>query len=260
MKSKKLFLIFFIFTGCGFSSGIYKDILVAQEYLTERKFQKAVKVYESILAKKPSLNIQIKINDQLGDIYSIYLNNYEKSLRHYKEIESESNEPLWQVRSLEKIGNIYFEKTKNFQAASVAYLKLAKFIPSLEKQAFYKFRYALSLLYNHQTSLAIIELKKIIKEKQVKYIKEANYYIGLAHFYKQQWVQAREYWFEYLKIETRKDKIVNTKFLIANAYESSEHLKEAYNIYYSILGEYPNPEIIQSRLNSLYERRIARKR
>ena len=61
-------------------------------------------------------------------------------------------------------------------------------------------------------------------------------------------------------LENRNDRIVKTKFLIANAYESAEKLKEAYNIYYSILGEYPNSEVIENRLKSLYERRVSRKR
>ena len=47
---------------------------------------------------------------------------------------------------------------------------------------------------------------------------------------------------------------------MANSYESLENLKSAYNIYYSILGEYPNTEVIQNRLKGIYNRRIARKR
>jgi len=47
---------------------------------------------------------------------------------------------------------------------------------------------------------------------------------------------------------------------MANAYEMLEKLKEAYNLYYSILGEYPNTKVIQNRLNSIYARKIARKR
>ena len=60
--------------------------------------------------------------------------------------------------------------------------------------------------------------------------------------------------------EKRRDNIVQTKFLMANAYETMEKLKAAYNIYYSILGEYPNTEVIKNRLKSIYERRVARKR
>ena len=48
--------------------------------------------------------------------------------------------------------------------------------------------------------------------------------------------------------------------MMANAYESNEDLRRAYNIYSDIKEDYPNPEIIESRLKSLYERRVVRKR
>ena len=65
---------------------------------------------------------------------------------------------------------------------------------------------------------------------------------------------------EYLKYEKNKDRIIEAKFMIANSYETKESLKEAYDIYYSILPEYPNPEVIKGRLKSLFTRRQARKR
>ena len=68
------------------------------------------------------------------------------------------------------------------------------------------------------------------------------------------------FWDKYISLEKRRDNIVQTKFLMGNAYETMEELKKAYNIYYSILGEYPNNDVIKNRLNSLYKRRIARKR
>lgn len=247
-------------TGCGFSSGLYKDILKAQGYITKRKYHKAVNVYEAILLKKPSLNIQMKVNDHLGEIYSVYLNDYKNSLRHYLTIINQANEPLWQVRALEKVGKIYFENLKDYKNSKDSYFKLINFLPILEKQSFYKFRYGLSIFHLKKYSASIKFFKKFTQEDKTEDSLLAYYYLGMAHFYKQEWSKANDYWFEYLKREKRKDRIVKTKFLIANSFESSEKLKEAYNIYYSILGEYPNPEVIKNRLNSLYKRRIARKR
>jgi hypothetical protein len=47
---------------------------------------------------------------------------------------------------------------------------------------------------------------------------------------------------------------------MANAYETMENLSKAYSIYYSIQGEYPNTKVIQNRLNSVYQRKVAKKR
>lgn len=258
-KITSLFLLILL-TGCGFTSGQYKDILQAQEYVENRKFDKAIKLYKNILNQKPTKTISIKVNYQLGEILSIYLNRYKEALVHYKTVIKISNEPLWQVKALEKIGEINFENIKNYDESIQAYDKLIKFIPKLQNQDFYKFRYAESLFEKDDYKEANKLFKQLSVESKTKYGIQSFYYLGLINFYLKKWDTAISFWFEYLKREKRKDKIVQVKFMIANAYESSEQLKEAYNIYYSILGEYPNSEVIQNRLKSLYERRVSRKR
>lgn len=247
-------------SGCGFTSGQYKDILQAQEYVESRNFLKAIKLYKNILNQKPTKTISIKINYQLGEIYSIYLNKYIDALSHYNNVIKISNEPLWQVKALEKIGQINFENLKNYKNSIYAYDKLIKFIPKLQDQDFYKFRFAQSLFNQMKYKEATELFKELSVESKTEYGIQAYYFLGLTNFYLKKWDQAISYWFEYLKREKRKDKIVQVKFMIANAYESSEKLKEAYNIYYSIVGEYPNTDVIKNRLKSLYDRRVYRKR
>ena len=255
-----LFIISLLLTGCGFTSGLYKDILKAQDFIETREFNKAVKIYENILERKPGKIINIKINFQLGEINSIYLNNYKKAVLHFENVINLANEPLWQVKALEKIGIISYENLKEFKKSKYAYKKLMTFIPKLKKQVFYKFRYAQSLYQEDSYKEAKDIFKELTQEQNSEYSVQSYYFLGLVNFYEKKWEQSISYWFEYLKREKRKDRIIQVKFMIANAYESSEQLKQAYNIYYSIIGNYPNPEVIRSRLNSLYERRVARKR
>lgn len=262
MKNSLLLLvIFFVITSCGgCSSGLYQDILKAEEMLNQQRFNKAVDIYQKILKKKPSKQIQIKVNFQLGEIFSIYLNDYKKSLNHFNFIIEDSNEPVWQVLALEKIGNIYFENLNDYKKSSEFYQKLINFVPTLKKQNFYKFRHAMSLLNLRKYDEAHMAFDNLIENEKSDFKVQSFYQKGLAYFYTHDWLKAVDSWFEYLKYEQRRDRITKTKFLIANAYESAEKLKEAYNIYYSILGEYPNPDVVRNRLNSLYERRVSRKR
>lgn len=250
--------MFLLLAGCDFTSGLHKDILKAQEHITKQDFGKAAGIYEEILLRKPSKTIQIKINYQLAEIYSIYLNDHDKALLHLRSIIESSNEPSWQVKALEKIGSINFEEFKDYKKAKEVYQKLMSFTPTLEKQDEYTFRYAQCQFHleNYKASSKFfMELSS-----RPNFAADSFYYLGLGEFFQNNWERAIKHWFEYLKREKRKDKIVQVKFLIANAYESAEKLKQAYNIYYSIIGEYPNPKVIESRLNSLYERRVARKR
>lgn len=260
--SKLLFFLslFFVLQGCGFSSGLYQDILKAQDYITNQKFEEAVEVYEALLLKKPSKTIRIKVNYQLGEIYSIYLGDYKKSIFYFNQIIRNSNQPNWQVKSMEKIAQIYFENLKDYDKAQFYYNKLIGFIPELQNKDFYLYQTALSSFYQNKFRDSIKQFEKIISTQNNNNKIRSYYYIGMSYYYLQDWNNAINSWKEYLKREQRKDRIVKTKFMIANAYESSEKLKEAYNVYYEILGEYPNPEIIKSRLESLYNRRVARKR
>ena len=262
MKLAKInfFILFFMLAGCDFTSSLHKNILKAQEYISSQEFEKAVELYQTILKAKPTDAIELKIHYQLGEIYSIYLNKYELAIEHYSAVLDLTYEPLWQVRTLEKIGNIYFENLKNWHEASKAYNKLINFEPVLEDQDFYRFRYAKCLMEANEYKKAKSNFEQIISLSNGEYAVRSYFELGMMDFYEKEWDDAVNNWFEYIKRETRKDRIVQTKFLIANAYESSEKLKEAYNIYYSIIGEYPNPDVIKARLESLYNRRLARKR
>lgn len=240
---------------------MYQDILTAQDLVKKQEYDKAAKIYKKIIQNKTSKTILLKINFQLAEIYSIYLNKPKESLLYYKKVIDLSDDPLWQVKSLEKIANIYNESLNDPTMAAKHYRTLINFKPELNKIDEYKFAYAKALLKssNYKVSLKILD-QLTTSSKKTEILTLSFYYQGLIHFYNSNWNKAINSWFEYLKRETRRDKVVNVKFMIANAYESSEKLKQAYNIYYSILGEYPNPKIIKSRLNSLYDRRVFRKR
>lgn len=260
MKNRLIILSLFFITSCGFASGLYKDILIAQDYISSQRFNDAVELYESILIKKPSKQIEIKIHFQLGELYSLYLQKYQKSLFHFTQIIEITEDPLWVVKATEKIGAINFENDKNYKEALKYYKKLIDFKPELENINFYRYRYADSYLNMKDYETADKLLLELIKTANDEYAILAIYNLGLSLFYQKKIEGAVNYWYEYLKREKRKDKIVQAKFMIANAYESTEKLKEAYNIYYSILGDYPNPEVIKKRLDLIYKRRISRKR
>lgn len=261
MKNKIFYLIFFLITSCGgCSSGLYQDILKAEELLNSQQFDKAIDVYTGILDKKPSKQIRIKIYHQLGDIYSIHKNEYQKSIKYFNKIIEDSNDFYWQKRAIQNMAKIFFENLGDFKQSKLFYDRLINTKPRLPKYNFYKFRYALSLVKLREYDEAHAVLDELILIDKNEYKVQSYFHKGLSYFYVHDWNNAIENWFEYLKYEKRKDKIINTKFLIANAYESSEKLKEAYNIYYSILGEYPNAEVVKTRLESLYKRRVSRKR
>lgn len=252
----KLFIII-ILASCGFTSGLYEDILEAQELTSKHKFKEASALYKKILLKKPALNVKTKVYYQLAEIDSIFLNRPEEAIEYYNKVIKISSDPLWHVKSIEKIAKINFESLKKYKEAINSYSKLLKFRPKLERNDYYSFKIAMSYFYLKNFSLSEMKFKNLISNSKLY---ESYNYLALINYYRSNWGKAVDYWFEYLKREKNKNKVINTKYLIANAYESNEELKKAYNIYYSLLGDYPNQEVLKKRLKSIYERRVARKR
>ncbi len=261
MKNKIfLFLVGVTLLSCDFTPPLNKEILHAQQAIIQQDYELAIKKYRAILKKNPPIEIQVKINYQIGDLYSIYLSENEKALPFYQKIMKISQDPLWLVKTQDRLGEINFSYLKNYFRSAQIYKKLSLFQPRLTNQDFYQFRYALSTLKISNYTESMRLFKEIESVKNHKYRDRSLYFQGLIYFQQEDWKNAVAIWKDYLKREKRRDNIVQTKFLMANAFETMEQLKAAYNIYYSILGEYPNTEVIKNRLKSIYERRVARKR
>lgn len=253
-------LILVLLSSCDFTSGLNQDILTAQKYVDNQDFQKAVELYERVLKKNPSKVIKSKINYQLAEIYYLYLDQQVKAMKYYQYIVDNEDSPLFQVKALEKIGEINFTFSKNYKESIRVYKLLMSFKPRTKQYDYYYLRVGESYFEMGRYDKAREIFTRILSEPANPYYVEAYYQMGLIEFYNKNWDKAVEYWMEYLKREKRKPQIVEVKFLIANAYESNEKLKEAYNIYYSLLPSYPNPDVLRARLKSLYDRRVARKR
>lgn len=245
---------------CDFTSGLNREILAAQDHVEAQDYEKAAESYERLLRKNPAKSLRMKIHYQLAEIYYLYLNQQIRALKHYGYIVENDEEPRNQVRSLEKIADINFSFTKKYEEAVRAYQTLLTFQPRLQNADYYDFRVAESLFESNELDRADARFARMSNDSNHAHHVESFYFQGLIRFYRKEWELAVEKWLEYIKREKRHDLIVKTKFLIANAYESGEKLKEAYNIYYSLLDDHPNPQIIKDRLKALYARRVARKR
>ena len=243
-----------------FTPRIYQKILVAQDYIKNQDYKKAVKEYTQILDENPEPEIRLKIYYQLGEIFSTHLQEYSKAIQSFREVQSLTTDPIWSVKSEERIAEIYFTYIKNYRAAAKSYRKLGEFRPKLNQFDRYEYRLGLCFTNLEDDKRALKVFQNILKLPAHQFHNKAIYHVGIIYFHQQDWKKAIAYWTDYINRETNINEVIQVKFLMANAYETMEDLKTAYNIYYSILGDYPNTEVIQNRLKTIYERRLARKR
>lgn len=263
MKNKNsyaLLVFLFLCTACDFTPRLHKDILLAQQFVTSQRYEDAILVYQKILKENPSTEIKVKIYYQLGELYSTYLSNNLESLKYFQKVVEESQDPLWLVKAEEKIGEINFTYQRNYRESLKSYSTLSQFVPKLQNADFYEYRYAVSLKFLERSKEAREAFEKILTQPQHEYYTRSIFDLGSLYFQDKDWSTAVNYWLDYIKKEKRRDNIVQAKFLVANAYETMEELQKAYNLYYSILGEYPNTKVVRARLKSIYERRVSRKR
>jgi lipopolysaccharide biosynthesis regulator YciM len=256
----QLFVIILVAVSCDFTPPINRKIIDAQNYITEQKYAKAAYLYEDILRSNPSEELRLKICYQLGELYSIYLGQHKKSAYYYSQVKELTENPLWLIKTEEKLAEVNFNYLKNYKDAIKNYARLSEFTPKLKKFDFFQLQIALAEFYLNNKEAALLQLNKIQSNPNHEYFVRSFYYIGLIYYEQKEFSKALYVWQEYLKRETKKENVIQTKFMVANAYESTENLKQAYDIYYSIANEYPNPDVIQNRLNSLYSRRVSRRR
>jgi tetratricopeptide (TPR) repeat protein len=249
-----------LITSCDFTPPVNRKIIDAQNYITEQKYAKAAYLYEDILKSNPSQELRLKICYQLGELYSIYLGQYKKAVYNYEQVKELTEDPLWLIKTEEKLADVNFNYLKDYKNAIKNYVRLSEFTPKLKNFDFFQLQIALSDFYLNERAEALAQLIKIQADPNHEYFVRSFYYVGLIYFEQKDFNKALYAWQEYLKRETKKEYIVQTKFMVANAYESTENLKMAYDIYYSIANDYPNPDVIQNRLNALYARRVSRRR
>ncbi len=249
-----------LFFSCDFTPPVNRKIIDAQSYIADQKYEKAAFLYEKILDSNLEPELRMKICFQLGELNSIYIGKYKKAVTYYNEVKSLTEEPLWLIKVEEKLADINFTYLKNYPEALKNYQRLTEFRPFLKKHDYFQFQIAVSFYNLKNYDKALEKFNEIQKNPNHEYFIRAFYYLGLVFFEKKDYNMALFQWTEYTKRETKKENIIMAKFWIANVLETTENLKDAYDLYYSIINDYPNPEVVQGRLNSLYNRRVARKR
>ena len=258
MIGKFLLIITPFFTACNFAPRIHKDILYAQKLVSEHKYALAIEKYKEIVEKNPPNQTQIYY--QIGDLYSSYLLQNEDAVEFYQKARDSSIDPIWMIKSEEQIAELKFSFLKDYDGAVSSYKKLTRFVPKLARHHFYEYRLAISYINSSQLTKGFEILNSIQKNSQHDFFIQSLYEMGMYYFVRKQWAQSIAFLERYIKHEKTENKITQAKFLMANAYETMDDLKKAYDVYYSLLATYPNIEVIKNRLSSIYQRRAVRKR
>ncbi|MCB9092939.1 MAG: hypothetical protein H6620_10315 [Halobacteriovoraceae bacterium] len=258
MKSLLIFCVALCFS-CSRETKITRLILNAQEQTEEGKYKDALETYNEILNLKINSEIENRIIFQKAKLYHLYIQNFEQAKLQYKLILNLADKPFWQILGLEGIAKIELDHDKEYNSCFKHYQKLKSFLPKLE-------------LYDSYENLALECAFKSSSEKNLSDAGESiliidhhpllakfRWYEGLSLFNKGKYQESIDLWAKNLT-QIEEPYKAKVKFYMGLAYENLEQLEKAYKMFYSVLKTYPEPDAVQYKLESLYQRRVERKR
>ncbi|MBF0205787.1 MAG: tetratricopeptide repeat protein [Oligoflexia bacterium] len=249
-----LFVVLVVLSSCNFMPDLHEEIFIAQKSARDENYQRSIKLYEDLLRKNPPIKIKEKIFFRLSELYAFHVGDNLKAVRYLEQLRKETEDPAWLVKVEERLGEIRFVQLKDFKKAKDNYTNLVNFRPKLERNDFYEFRLAQAYLESGDLQGSLKIFRKIVDEKNHQYSLDALYFIGLAYFQIANWDQALFFWQDYVAKEKSREKIAEVKFFMGNIYETKEKFDLAYETYYSIIGDYPNTDVLKSRIKSLVDR------
>lgn len=260
MKLVLLLLIVFVLASCDFTPPLNKKILDAQNLIRDNQYEEAISRYMVILKNNHPAEIKVKIRYQIADLYSIYLSRIEEALPFYEEVSKTSEDDRWKLKSLERLADLNFTHLKRYDKAVFYFREMLYLTTDKSEVDFFEYRIAQSYFKKSDFQNAKQRFLEIGNNKNHAYYVKSIYYQAMIHYYKEEWDQSIGLFQNYISIEKNRDDVIQAKFILANALESRENLNKAYDIYSSILGEYPNTDVVKAKLESIYRRRVARKR
>ena len=194
-------MAFFILCGCDFSPRLHKEILEAQSFINTQNYEKAALKYKKILNGVAPKKVKIKIFYQLGELYSIHLDDNNLAINYYSKILKLSEDLRELVKVEEKIAEIDFSYLKNFKRAVESYERLIKFKPRLKKHDFYHYRLGLSYLNFGKLEKAEKTFQEILRDRSHEYYLKSLYNSGLIFFKSKNWKKAIGFWETYISLE-----------------------------------------------------------
>jgi tetratricopeptide (TPR) repeat protein len=239
---------------------VLKRIAKAQEDVKEQRYEEAAQSYELILRKNLSRDLRVRVLYQLARLYSLNLKKNVAAVECYQWIIDNAHDPTWEITAGEELADLQFSTMKNFKGAVISYGKLASYLPAPQRKDFYEMRIGLAYLEAGECKYAHEVFEKISRSHDNKFKSRSLLEKGRANFCLKEWVKSIADLNQFLQSAPRKEDAVQAKFLVANAYETTENLEEAYRQYHSILDDYPNPEIIRERLGAIQRRKADRNR
>lgn len=227
----------------------------AEEAFQNKDFNSSIELYLKSLKYYPKNERTPETLLAIGDIYNFSLGNIEKAGKAYEMVTQKYPKTIFSRQALQRSGEMY-QKNQQFEEALLQYQGIIDRFPSAGDIDEIRYRVAMMALKMKKYEPARRSLMSIIESNPNTNIADkVLYQIGNIFFVE----GAAKETVQVLEVATEKfpssPLIFEMKFTLANAYEEIGEIKKALTLYKSIQSNYPNPQVIEKKIENLTEQK-----
>jgi TolA-binding protein len=201
---------------------------------------------------------------------TLYLNRHADAVRKFRAFidQSEDLDAAWDAQK--QIGEIYFNKTEQYDQAIIHYRALLKQKDGAVEAAEFLYRIARSHFFLWQFDDAIAVYKEIIRRNaRTPWAERAAFEIGSTIFTKlahesnratsaEGYQEAIDAFEKFIRVYPKSQFVPEARFGIASCLESMDKLDMAYQHFETLKTSYPSPNVIEIKLVRIKERKAQR--
>ncbi len=226
----------------------------AAEAFQLKDFERSIELYLKALRLYPQHPRTPEILLTIGDIYNFSLGNSEKAGKAYDMLTTRFPKTPEAEQAYEHAGEMY-EKNENFQQALLSYQGIIDNFPDRKDLDEVRFNVAMMAVKLKKFEPAIRSLMAIIdKNPDTPIADKVLYQLGNVFFMEGSSKEAVKV------LEVASDKYKESPlytemlFTMGNAYEEMGQNDKAMQVYKSIRYTYPNPRVVEKKLEKLQDR------
>ncbi|MCE9624463.1 MAG: tetratricopeptide repeat protein [Deltaproteobacteria bacterium] len=226
----------------------------AAEAFQLKEFEHSIELYLKALKYYPGHPRTAEVILTIGDIYNFSLGNSEKASKAYEMLENRFPKSPETLKAFRHAGEMD-EKNEQFEKALLDYQGLVDRFPDAEGVDEARFSVAMMAVKLKKFEPARRSLMAIVdKNPDTPVADKVLYQLGNIFFMEGSSKEA----VEVLKVASEKYKdsplLTEMQFTMANAYEEMGQIDNAMKIYKAIRYTYPNPRVVEKKIEKLNDR------
>jgi tetratricopeptide (TPR) repeat protein len=237
----------------------------AETFVQQGQFLRAIEEYSKIVNFEQRSLMAIKAQTEIASIYEIHLKDYLTAIRAYRDAFRRSDDPAQKMRARWAVARIYADRLGNFQAASEEYEILYKEYGKGSAEG-----PEILLL----TAKALMDAGRFA-DSAARFSEFRALYPGHVEGPRTTLFEAQAYMASdqldraielFREIITRMGSVAGYQSLVAESYyglglalEQKDELSQALEAYRASLATYPNPRVIEVKIDRLERRKKERR-